>query len=70
MGVRLCIQSCSPVGVALRCRDVGVYPPHGKGTWVFPEPGGVGNEYVDPSEEVRREAGLQLVRGGESGGGV
>ena len=52
-GVRLFLQSLRPVDVALRCRDVGGYLPHGMGPGGFPRPGGAATDGAAPAAEAR-----------------
>ena len=49
---------------------MGGYPPHGTGPGEFPGLGGAETDGADPTAEARREVGVHLGGGGESGGGV
>ena len=69
-GVRIFLQSCRTVGVALWCVDVGGYPPHSTGPGGFLGPGGGATDKVAPAEEVLQEVELNIGGGGKSGGGV
>ena len=68
-GVRIFILSCPPIGVALRCRDMGGYPPHETGPEGFPRPGDVATDRVDSTAEDGWKVGVHLEGGGERGGG-
>ena len=50
-GVCIFLQSHCSVGADLWCGDLGGYPPHGKGTEGFIEPGGAAIDRVDPEQE-------------------
>ena len=69
-GVQIFLQIHRPVGVALWCRDVGGYPPHGTCTGGFSRPGGAVTDRADATAEVGWDMGVHLDRGGERGGGV
>ena len=70
VGVRLFFQIRHSVGAALRCGDMGGYPPHGPVSGGFPGPGGVAIDEEDPAEASRREVGVHLGGGGKVVGGV
>ena len=68
--VRIFIQNYHEVSVALWCRNVGGYPPHGTCTGGFPGLGGAANDGADPAAADGREVGVHLCRDSKSGGGV
>ena len=59
-----------PVGVSLRCGDVGGYPLNETGTGGLPGPGGTATHKADPAAESRRGGGVHIGGGGKGGGGV
>ena len=67
-GVRIFLKIRRTVGVAIRCRDGGGYPPHMMGPWRFPGPGGTDTDMAAPTLEVRQEVGVHLSGGGKTGG--
>ena len=69
-GVRIFPQSRRPVGVDLRCGDMGGYPQHGTGPGEFPGPYGAATDGADPVAEARRKVGLYIGGGGKRGGKV
>ena len=64
------LQSRRPVGVAIRCRDVGGHPPAWDGSWGFIGSGGASSDGEAPAAEARWELELHLGFGGKSRGGV
>ena len=49
---------------------MGGYPPHETGPGGFPRPGDAATNWATATEEVGRNIGVHLGRGGERGGGV
>ena len=70
MGVRIFLQICHPFGVAICCRDVSGYPPHGTVTVGFTRPGGAATSGEAATAEVRRKMGVHLSGGSKRRGGV
>ena len=66
-GLRIFLQNRRPVGVALRCGDVGGYPPHGMRPGGFLKPGGAATDWADAMEEVEWEMKIHLDGGSERG---
>ena len=64
-GVQLILQSRHPVvGVALCCREMGCYPPHGMGPGRIPRPGGVATDIVASMAKIEWDMGVHLSGGG------
>ena len=70
MGVRLFLQSRRPFGVALRCGDMGVYPPHRTVPGGIPRPSDMVNDSTAAMAEVGQKMSLHLSGGGKRGCGV
>ena len=62
-GVHIFLWRCCPFGVALQCRDVGGYQPHGPSLGGFPRPGGVATDGAEDTVEVVQNVGVHLGRG-------
>ena len=69
-GVQIFLQIRRPIGVALRCRDVGGYPMHGTGPGEFPRSSGAETDGAASMAEVRQKVGVYLGGGGERGDSV
>ena len=69
-GVWLIIQSCRPVGIALRCGGMGGYPPHGTRPGGVSIPGGAATDGAAAKSEVGWDMGVHLDGGGNIGGRV
>ena len=69
-GIRIFLQSCHTVSVAIWCRYVDGYSPHGTGPRGFPGPGGAETNGADPTVEDIWEVGVHLGGGGDIRGGV
>ena len=69
-GVWIFLQSSRPISLALQCRYMGGYLPHGTGSGVFSIPGGAETDGADSTDEAGRKVGLNLGGDADRGGKI